>query len=239
MIKWFKGTPLSNFWVDPFWVSSEDLDRVFGLEPEGHVVWEYPSGEHLFQRLKDTSGEVYFGPGMTPGQVKRAGRRLRLRSDWMEVRIDMMRFTIRSKFYSARHGAGRFLVETGSQELVEGNNWGDNFWGVANPEPSLRPGQLFTPKGENWLGRLLMERRDELNARPSTRLEVITTCPIWPLTGGERVNAIKAMVETFSPKENLPPVHAHVYATYEQAKKASALIMEVIPETVLTISFDR
>jgi hypothetical protein len=41
----------------------------------------------------------------------------------------------------------RELVGTGDAELVEGNTWGDEFWGVCNG------------RGSNQLGRLLMEVR--------------------------------------------------------------------------------
>jgi len=42
------------------------------------------------------------------------------------------------------------LLATGDQELIEGNTWGDRFWGVCDGE------------GQNQLGRLLMELRNEL-----------------------------------------------------------------------------
>jgi hypothetical protein len=42
------------------------------------------------------------------------------------------------------------LVATGDRELVETNEWGDQFWGVCGG------------RGENWLGRLLMARRARL-----------------------------------------------------------------------------
>ena len=45
---------------------------------------------------------------------------------------------------------GNKLLETGNQELVEGNTWGDIFWGVCNG------------KGQNWLGKILMMVRDEI-----------------------------------------------------------------------------
>lgn len=44
------------------------------------------------------------------------------------------------------------LAETGDVDLVEGNTWGDTFWGVYNG------------RGENWLGVLLMLTREELRA---------------------------------------------------------------------------
>ena len=44
------------------------------------------------------------------------------------------------------------LVDTGDQPLIEGNTWGDRFWGVCGGT------------GMNHLGRLLMEVREELQA---------------------------------------------------------------------------
>lgn len=43
------------------------------------------------------------------------------------------------------------LKATGDAELIEGNYWGDVFWGTCDGV------------GENWLGRLLMAQRDVLN----------------------------------------------------------------------------
>jgi predicted NAD-dependent protein-ADP-ribosyltransferase YbiA (DUF1768 family) len=45
------------------------------------------------------------------------------------------------------------LLDTGDAILEEGNMWNDTFWGI----------DLNTGKGQNHLGRLLMERRAELN----------------------------------------------------------------------------
>lgn len=42
------------------------------------------------------------------------------------------------------------LLATGDQELIEGNTWGDTFWGVCNGE------------GQNVLGKMLMNIREEL-----------------------------------------------------------------------------
>jgi predicted NAD-dependent protein-ADP-ribosyltransferase YbiA (DUF1768 family) len=43
------------------------------------------------------------------------------------------------------------LLHTGDDYLVEYAPWGDTFWGVDK-----------NYKGQNWLGRLLMRRRDEI-----------------------------------------------------------------------------
>jgi predicted NAD-dependent protein-ADP-ribosyltransferase YbiA (DUF1768 family) len=42
------------------------------------------------------------------------------------------------------------LLATGERPLVEGNHWGDRFWGVCDGQ------------GENWLGRILVRVRDHL-----------------------------------------------------------------------------
>ena len=43
-----------------------------------------------------------------------------------------------------------FVLNTGDEELIEGNNWGDRFWGQCDGE------------GINKLGQLLMKVREEL-----------------------------------------------------------------------------
>ncbi len=50
-----------------------------------------------------------------------------------------------------------YLLATGSAELIEGNDWGDDYWGRA------------TPQGKNHLGVVLMQVREELRdwSRPS------------------------------------------------------------------------
>jgi len=42
------------------------------------------------------------------------------------------------------------LVDTGARDLIEGNTWGDTFWGISGG------------KGENNLGKLLINQREEL-----------------------------------------------------------------------------
>lgn len=61
-----------------------------------------------------------------------------------------MRILVEDKF--RHYGMRVALVGTGDAMLVEGNTWGDKFWGVCRGE------------GENQLGKLLMERRAFLAA---------------------------------------------------------------------------
>lgn len=125
---------LSNFW--PCAVSFE-----------GDI---YPSVEHAYVAAKTTDLELRLMIKATPtaGRVKRFGRGLVLRHNWDRMRIPVMRQLLLSKFGDPALKAK--LLATGEQALIEGNTWGDRFWGV------------YLGSGENNLGKLLMERRSML-----------------------------------------------------------------------------
>ncbi len=111
---------------------------------------EYPSSEHLYQALKTTNEEdrELIRTAPTTGTAKKQGGKIMPRMDWDYVKVDAMRLTLYLKFYQHPDLLLK-LIETGKQELIEGNWWGDKFWGVCDK----------TNEGENWLGRLLMEIR--------------------------------------------------------------------------------
>lgn len=110
----------------------------------------YPTSEHAFQAAKTLDiGERRKIAGLkTPGKAKSAGRKLKLRKDWNSVRISVMCDILRIKF--STDPLKTKLLETGDATLIEGNTWGDMFWGKVDGE------------GENWLGKLLMKVRAEL-----------------------------------------------------------------------------
>jgi ribA/ribD-fused uncharacterized protein len=114
--------------------------------------WTFPSAEHAYQAMKAADPATawpYFLRG-TPGQAKRLGKTLPLRSDWQQVKVDFMRAIVYDKFN--RHlQLNDALQATGYAHLAEGNDWGDTFWGVCNGV------------GENWLGKILMETRTKLD----------------------------------------------------------------------------
>lgn len=75
--------------------------------------------------------------------------------EWDKKKLDIMREILREKFKNPLLRA--MLKDTAPAELIEGNTWNDRFWGV----PITNSGEL-TKTGENWLGKILMEIRDEL-----------------------------------------------------------------------------
>lgn len=95
----------------------------------------------------------------TAGQAKQFGRSLPIRPDWDEVRVDVMRSLLKQKFSIPEYREK--LWATGDAELIEGNVWHDKFWGVCICEDC-------GGKGENQLGKLLMEIREGLVQLPLT-----------------------------------------------------------------------
>ena len=125
---------LSNFW--PSRVSMDSLT--------------FPTVEHAFQAAKtlDLFQRQMIRDVPLPGQAKHLGRAVILRQDWESIKLDVMYGLLKQKF-SAKNLKG-FLLDTGDIELIEGNTWGDKFWGTVDGE------------GQNHLGKLLMQVRSEL-----------------------------------------------------------------------------
>ncbi|MBF0392056.1 MAG: NADAR family protein [Alphaproteobacteria bacterium] len=131
---------LSNFYAAP-------------VEADGLL---FPTVEHAFHAAKtlDPAEKRAFTDGGAD-EAKRRGRQLALRPDWDAVRIGVMEDLLRQKFAIA--ALRRRLLATGEAELVEGNWWGDHFWGVCKGE------------GRNELGKALMRLRAEITAALSPR----------------------------------------------------------------------
>ena len=109
----------------------------------------YPNAETAFQAQKtlDVEERRKFSMLKNPVQAKRLGRKVKLRDDWEEVKLEIMTEIVSQKFLQHPHLI-EMLLQTGDEELVEGNKWGDRFWGVCKG------------KGENHLGKILMKIRD-------------------------------------------------------------------------------
>ena len=80
--------------------------------------------------------------------------RARRRQDWDAVKVDFMREILRAKAGQHEY-VRRKLLATGGRELVE-DSWRDDFWGWGENR-----------NGQNMLGKLWMQIRDELIASVS------------------------------------------------------------------------
>lgn len=126
-----------------------------------HQGITYNSVEHFYVAMKSNDEQLIDGKYYTTGdlrefvatiptatEVKRFGRKLKLRKDWETKKMEVMNYGVREKFKNELLKTQ--LLETGNEELIEGNWWNDKFWGVCDG------------KGENHLGKILMEVRREL-----------------------------------------------------------------------------
>jgi N-glycosidase YbiA len=113
---------------------------------------EYRTVEHAYQAAKtnDISLRKKIANAATPGMAKYIGRKLFLRDDWDAVKLSIMNDLVRQKF-TAHPCLAAQLLATGDDALIEGNWWGDIYWGVCRG------------RGENHLGKILMAVRAELN----------------------------------------------------------------------------
>lgn len=111
----------------------------------------YLNGEAAFQAGKvTTQKEKLAFVGIPPNIAKSKGRRVKLRNDWEVIKVGRMRQVIDAKFANPK--LATLLLQTGDAELLEGNNWNDKIWGV----------DINTLQGKNQLGKILMDKREQL-----------------------------------------------------------------------------
>ena len=82
---------------------------------------------------------------------------MRVRKDWDEKKVGFMRWGLEEKFKD--EVLKEMLISTGDMYIIEGNLWHDNFWGSCTCEKC-------GDKGENRLGKMLMEIRESAIGKP-------------------------------------------------------------------------
>lgn len=110
----------------------------------------YSSVEHAYQASKTTDEKIreLIKKSKSPGEAKKLGKSIILRSDWNDIRLGIMESLIREKFENPF--LRPLLIQTGDAELILGNKWNDTFWGVCRGV------------GENYLGKILMKERERI-----------------------------------------------------------------------------
>jgi ribA/ribD-fused uncharacterized protein len=136
--------PVRGFTGPYAWLSN------FHIEPDGSFV------EYEYQRAKCADWDdrakfdTLFEKGtLNPKQAKAIGRKVKIRDDWEDKKVEIMLFYVQKKFRD--HEDLRILLQlTGDAHLEETNWWGDTYWGVCKGV------------GLNVLGDILMMVRSEL-----------------------------------------------------------------------------
>jgi len=139
MIDRFDGTEyrfLSNFYTH------EDMV----IEYKG-LIYTSTEAAYQAQKEKDPLARVKYTK-MAPAQSKKAGRKADIVPNWEkkkeQVMLDLLRIKFSIPFLAEQ------LIATHPHELVEGNWWGDIWWGICQGV------------GQNKLGKLLMKVRKEI-----------------------------------------------------------------------------
>ncbi len=109
----------------------------------------YPTVEHAYQAAKCVSfnDQLAVRHSASAGMAKRLGKSAVRRPDWDKIKLEVMADLLWQKFIINKPLRAR-LLSTGNRELIEGNTWGDMFWGKC------------AGVGSNHLGNLLMRLRD-------------------------------------------------------------------------------
>lgn len=115
---------------------------------------KFKNAESAFQSRKDDTMARYFEM-LNPLMSKNLGRKVNLRNDWEEIKDKIMYEVCYEKFTQCEKLKNK-LLETGDRELVEGNNYGDTYWGM------VYNNKTNEWVGENKLGIILMTVRDNI-----------------------------------------------------------------------------
>ncbi|TRO54538.1 NADAR family protein [Candidatus Bathyarchaeota archaeon] len=116
----------------------------------------YRTLEHAFQAAKtddhDDRVKIKFAPSAR--KAKQIGRKIPIRPNWDNERVDVMRDLLKKKFEDEDLRCK--LLATKDAQLISG---GDKFWGMVQGQ------------GENHLGKLLMDLRASIIQENSTTLD--------------------------------------------------------------------
>lgn len=121
---------------------------------EEKVVYEnieWASSEAAYQAAKFIDPEIKKQfINLSPDKSKKLARKLsgQIRKDFHDIKYGIMYDIVLAKF-SQHEYLKEKLINTGNEELIEGNWWGDIYWGVCNGS------------GQNNLGKILMDIRSK------------------------------------------------------------------------------
>lgn len=150
-------------------LSRQTEDAIFffshGLDPlnnwSAHTVklWDktFPSVEHGFhyrkftETLPEVAAEILIAPSPWAAMQLERKHRDERRADWQEVKVGIMTELVRAKV-TQNDDVKACLLATGNKQIVENSPW-DTFWGIGEDG-----------SGQNQMGKILMQLRDELRS---------------------------------------------------------------------------
>jgi ribA/ribD-fused uncharacterized protein len=126
-----------------------DLGFLSNFSP--HPVDGCQTLEHAFQAAKtndeDWKDKIFNAP--TPTEAKRLGLKCPLRPNWESLKVQVMLNLLIGKFSNPE--LKKRLKKVDDKDLVEMNEWHDNYWGICTCNNCFMDGK----EGKNILGLLL------------------------------------------------------------------------------------
>lgn len=147
-----KNSTIESFRGEYNWLSN----FCYFNKPMLYDGMSFPTNEHFYIAMKTLCKEKRLEVANHPAKgLKAFGRSLVIRDDWEGIKLDVMLFGLRYKFSNSNPALRDKLIATGDMYIQEGNYWNDKFWGYC----------LKTREGENNLGKLLMQVRNEIKEK--------------------------------------------------------------------------
>lgn len=149
------------------WGELSNMASGFRLIVCGQVL---PSAEALYQAcrfpdLPDVQQLIAREASAMAAKMRSKPHRSATRDDWSRIRVRIMRWVLRVKLAQHMKRFGSVLLATGDAAIVERSSK-DRYWGAVESAAG-------TLEGQNVLGRLLMELREELKTRSHEELLVV------------------------------------------------------------------
>lgn len=150
-----KYRPFSNFWI---------LRNGVTIPPIANKEWHpdltiYNSVENAFQAAKTLDYDQRdLIARMPPNEAKTYAYQLMLRNDWEQIKVGIMINLVKQKFDNSTV-LRMLLVNSGDEEIIEGNNWHDNEWGVCYCGVCQNDRKYVLLESHNKLGKILMNLR--------------------------------------------------------------------------------
>lgn len=115
--------------------------------------YTFPSVENAYQAMKCANLNDYGQfVNIGPAEAKKLGRKVQLRSDWEQIKYNVMRQLLDLKFQDKV--LLKMLQDTAPESIVEGNYWHDNYWGICQCDKCKDKIKY------NHLGELLQRKRN-------------------------------------------------------------------------------
>jgi ribA/ribD-fused uncharacterized protein len=144
-----------NKWIKNWFSNFEPFDEPYVYQG---IVFHYP--ETFYQAMKTHKHDIKtrkYIASLTPSKSKKFWRKKEnkklQRKDWFQINLQVMEHILRVKFAKGTTWYNKLLKEEG--EIVEWNNWHDNFYGKCVCD------RCENKTKHNHLGKLLMMIRDE------------------------------------------------------------------------------